>query len=212
MSEHNITVRGGTSKRLATAGKYCDRNILVTATGREADVYGDLDTSKNISLSGDLADGTYTFTYTKKDGSVVSLGELLIGKPANLFDKDDTDVLIKGRFNSSNGVVTYANGQLVTGYLEAKVGDKFTIKTDKTLKTNGYTGMVVLYNTNKAHITMGSQIQIANTTTYWTFSDDGLTGEFTVLNKFWSTDVSATAYVRFCVAYTDIDSIVITKN
>jgi hypothetical protein len=33
MSEFNITVEGGSSVRLPTAGKYCDRDILVTATG-----------------------------------------------------------------------------------------------------------------------------------------------------------------------------------
>jgi hypothetical protein len=33
MSEYSITVDGGTSKRLLTAGKYCDRDIVVTATG-----------------------------------------------------------------------------------------------------------------------------------------------------------------------------------
>lgn len=33
MSEHNITVEGGTSVRLKTAGKYCDRDIVVTASG-----------------------------------------------------------------------------------------------------------------------------------------------------------------------------------
>lgn len=31
MSEHNITVQGGSSVRLPTAGKYCDRDILVHA-------------------------------------------------------------------------------------------------------------------------------------------------------------------------------------
>lgn len=30
---HNITVEGGSSVRLPTAGKYCDRDIVVTATG-----------------------------------------------------------------------------------------------------------------------------------------------------------------------------------
>jgi hypothetical protein len=30
---HNITIEGGTSVRLPTAGKYCDRDIIVTATG-----------------------------------------------------------------------------------------------------------------------------------------------------------------------------------
>lgn len=33
MSAHNITVEGGTSVRLPTAGKYCDRDIVITATG-----------------------------------------------------------------------------------------------------------------------------------------------------------------------------------
>ena len=33
MSEHNITVEGGSSIRLKTAGKYCDRDIVVTAGG-----------------------------------------------------------------------------------------------------------------------------------------------------------------------------------
>ena len=37
MSEISITVEGGTSKRLLTAGKYCDRDIVVTATGGSAE-------------------------------------------------------------------------------------------------------------------------------------------------------------------------------
>lgn len=34
---HNITVEGGTSVRLPTAGKYCDRDIVITATGSAAE-------------------------------------------------------------------------------------------------------------------------------------------------------------------------------
>lgn len=37
MADIEITVDGGTSKRLLTAGKYCDKNILVTATGGGAE-------------------------------------------------------------------------------------------------------------------------------------------------------------------------------
>lgn len=162
---------------------------------------------------GAVGNNTIEITYT--EGAVTLNGAItIVGTEVqiiNLFNKNDADVLDKGRFNSSNSIVSYAAGQLVTGYIEAKVGDKFTIKTDKNAKTNGYTGMAVIYDTNKAYITMGSQKQIANTTTYWTFSDDGLTGEFTILDKFWNTDMSATTYVRFCVAYTDINSISITK-
>ena len=37
MADIEITVDGGTSKRLLTGGKYCDRNITVTATGGGAE-------------------------------------------------------------------------------------------------------------------------------------------------------------------------------
>lgn len=35
---HNITIEGGTSVRLPTAGKYCDRDIIVTAEGGTEDL------------------------------------------------------------------------------------------------------------------------------------------------------------------------------
>ena len=35
---HNITVEGGTSVRLPTAGKYCDRDVVITATGGTEDL------------------------------------------------------------------------------------------------------------------------------------------------------------------------------
>lgn len=130
----------------------------------------------------------------------------------NLFDKNDADVFLTGRFNSSKAVVAYAEGQLVTGYIEAKVGDTFTIVSDKSAKTNGYTGEAVIYDTNKAIITMGSQKSVSNQSGYWSWSDDNMTGTLTILPTFWDTDMSGTAWIRFCVAYTDIDSIVINKN
>ena len=37
MNEFNIEVAGGNSVRLPTAGKYCDRDILVTATGGDTE-------------------------------------------------------------------------------------------------------------------------------------------------------------------------------
>lgn len=39
MSEFNIEVDGGSSVRLPTAGKYCDRDIVVTATGGGVDEF-----------------------------------------------------------------------------------------------------------------------------------------------------------------------------
>lgn len=36
---YNITVEGGSSVRLPTSGKYCDRDIVVTATGVNCKIY-----------------------------------------------------------------------------------------------------------------------------------------------------------------------------
>ena len=47
----NITVEGGTSVRLPTAGKYCDRDIVVTAQGGGGD---------DVKLAGSIVDKTVT--------------------------------------------------------------------------------------------------------------------------------------------------------
>ena len=39
MSAHNITIGAGKKKRLQTAGKYCDRDIVVAAEGSDAPIY-----------------------------------------------------------------------------------------------------------------------------------------------------------------------------
>ena len=125
----------------------------------------------------------------------------------NLFDKNDADVHLTGRFNSSHQTVNYADGQLITGYIEAKKGDTFTVVSDKSCKTNGYTGDAHVYDGNKAYLR-----EINNQSTYWTWSADNMTSTLTIEPTFWDTDMSGTAWIRFCVAYNDIDSIVITKS
>ena len=54
MSDISVTVAGGSSKRLKTAGKYCDRDIVVTAEGGGG---GDIDAFLNGTISGEI---TYT--------------------------------------------------------------------------------------------------------------------------------------------------------
>ena len=56
MADIEITVDSGTSKRLLTAGKYCDKNILVTATG------GGAEGLKIVSGSFIPAEDTKTYT------------------------------------------------------------------------------------------------------------------------------------------------------
>ena len=82
MSEINITIEGGTSKRLLTAGKYCDRDIVVTATGGggitpsgtiEITENGTYDVtnyaSAKVNVEADVT--TEVWTFTMEDGSEV---------------------------------------------------------------------------------------------------------------------------------------------
>lgn len=156
-----------------------------------------------------VGNNSVTITYVE-NGITLSATTTIVGtaKPiVNVFDKNDSDVLLTGRLNSSNNAVAYQEGQLVTGYIEAKSGNTFTIITDKSLKTNGYTGQCSTYNTGKTPI-----MAFTNANPTWSFSTDGLTGTITIPDTYGGKDNTATTYVRFCVAYTDIDSIVITKS
>jgi len=63
MSEINITVEGGTSKRLLTAGKYCDRDIVITATGSVAEP-DPRDQYQRVEYIESAEEGTYPYIIT----------------------------------------------------------------------------------------------------------------------------------------------------
>jgi hypothetical protein len=76
---HNITVEGGSSVRLPTAGKYCDRDIVITATGGGGNKtisltpyggseVGELPFHKMVVVSGQTI--ILTFYLTKNQGYV----------------------------------------------------------------------------------------------------------------------------------------------
>lgn len=67
MSDINITIDGGTSKRLLTAGKMCDRNIFITATGGGG---GDIP-EEAFNFGGDIS---YTFSQGNWDWFIESYG------------------------------------------------------------------------------------------------------------------------------------------
>lgn len=158
---------------------------------------------------GVVGDNAVTITYTEAEVTVSGAATIVgtAAPVANLFDKNDPDVLLGGRINSSGNAVYQADGQLVTGWIEGKAGDVFTVKSDKANTANNYVGSTNCYNSGKVYISILSTVH----TTAVSMSDDGMTVVCTIPATLNGIDFSATAYVRICVAYTDIDSIIITK-
>ena len=132
------------------------------------------------------------------------------GESENLFDKNDPDVVLRGRFNSSHDVVAFADGQLVTGFISANSSDVFTVTSDKAQNYNSYVGTANLYNANKEYI--GWYAPPLQSGGKWEWSNDYLSGVLDCSLSPNSGTNSGAAYIRFCLAYTDIDNISVTKQ
>ena len=61
---HNITVEGGSSVRLPTAGKYCDRDIVITATGGGGGEPDYRDLYQRVEYITSATEGTYPYILT----------------------------------------------------------------------------------------------------------------------------------------------------
>lgn len=131
--------------------------------------------------------------------------------PVNLFDKNDADVVLRARFNSSHVPASWDASQLITGFIEVTAGDTFTVSGDNTQNLNAYTGVAQLYNSNKEYIgTYSSPVQDP-THQKWVWAADYLSGSLDTSVAPNSGTNSGVAYIRFCLAYTNIDNLVITK-
>lgn len=95
MSEHNITVQGGHTVRLPTAGKYCDRDILVhaevggvelpalTNEGAASDL---MKGKQMISGAGNAVTGTFTLDgeISEQDSIIEQIKSALKGKASGV--------------------------------------------------------------------------------------------------------------------------------
>lgn len=83
----------------------------VSFSKKVADIIGNVDTSKNIILSGDLADGAYTVLFQGKDG-LITVGSLPIGVTYT----NQLTIATDNSGNVYNNGLGYINGYKVTSY------------------------------------------------------------------------------------------------
>lgn len=112
MSQHDITVQGGTSVRLPTAGKYCDRDILIHASAGGVD----LPTLTNEGTASDLMRGKQLISGS---GSVVSGSFTLdteLSEQDSLIERLRT--ALQGKMAGGGGDPTLPAGYVRTGYIQ----------------------------------------------------------------------------------------------
>lgn len=120
-------------------------------------------------------------------------------------------VYLGARLNSSHNAVYQADDQLVTRPIPATKGDVFHITTDKANNSNNYKGTAWYYDANGNYINECTRQYYEDT--LWSWDSGYLNGTLRVEDyPSYSLDVTDVAYVRFCLAYTDIDNIVISKE
>ena len=149
-----------------------DGNLTLTDMpegGASGDVVGVLDESKNILLTGDIAEGTYPLKWLMTDGTYADAGtltvtltpepEVVINWIADSVKVDDTPFVgtngEKGyktgyRLSNSSGNESAQSGYEVTGFIPVKYGDNVYIK-NVTLAGDGKCN-VAFYRADKSFI------------------------------------------------------------
>lgn len=122
----------------------------------------------------------------------------------NLFDLSAaTD---HARINSSGNVVTYGTGNLVTGFIEASVGDTIFYSSDVSKDNDTTFGTMGFYQSDGTFVSSVSRSQ-----TPWHWATDGKSGYLTIPSSFNNIDFSATAKIRICIPYDDTNNIVVNR-
>jgi len=144
---HNITVEGGKTVRLPTAGKYCDQDIVVTAQAS-----GGLDTSDATAVANEILDGKTAYV----DGVKVTGTMPDNGAVSAILDTKNTSFPIPEGYHNGEGAVSieveakvvepakqlmYAfpsDGKVLGGVMVSAIPDEYIIPSGtKEITENG---------------------------------------------------------------------------
>lgn len=128
-------------------------------------IYGDVDSQNNITIFGELPDGSYTLKYEDKNGKIIEIGDLTIGYVNRLTQAiDSSGNPYNGgqgwktgyRLNSS-GAEAELSGMEVTGFIPVKYGDTVYMKNVGWKPGQGNSKQTYLwcYDSNKNCIAYG---------------------------------------------------------
>lgn len=207
---------------------------VITALGTP--VFGRVDANKVITLTGELADGTYTIKYEDAEGNVTEIGTLVNQKYINQIPiSTDTDGSIyngvgykeKTRGNSSGVPADISNTSaphavFFTGFIPALTGSVIRLEncfiyptgsTDYATENFGDAPFGLrsgLYNASKAKVQVESWGNLENGATNifsnYTKDSTGRVTEFTIA-------ASGISFVRLCLAPTgDPADAIVTVN
>ena len=130
----------------------------------------------------------------------------------NLFSESEaTD---KARIRSIGEISDASDGQLVTGFIDDKVGDTIYYSGDKPAGQNDYDGSMGFYDSKGKFIALLLRNQ--NTTDGWHWAKNMQMGYVTIPSSYTDPsgkahDLSKTAKVRICIPYSEMGSILIYK-
>lgn len=127
MSEHLITIEGGATKRLPTAGKLCEHDILITATGGGSlpERISALATGTIIPTSNITADHTVTHNLGKTPDFAILM--LLNDAATTALKSTQLFQMLSHKPFNSNGTINYTRG--LTVYQSSSAAASNTIVT-----------------------------------------------------------------------------------
>ena len=185
---------------------------VITALGTP--VFGTVDADNTITLTGNLADGTYILKYEDAEGNQTEIGTIELGggytnqlpvstdKDGNVYN--GTGYKANTRYSSSSGADISHDGCYITGYIPVTAGAVIRIANmtmDKNI-SDGNKCFAYLFDTGKAN---GKKIQIGTGGAY-TF--DGLQAVWNSSGHLTQFTVPSDGFVRLQASYIGVDSIV----
>lgn len=150
-------------------GSPVGNGIAIVASG--GDVIGNVDSAKNIALTGNLPVGTYTFTYVNKDGTESTIGTHEITDDEPAVPTVIPIVWLEGRkcdytVGSKCNVTTNAN-YCISEEMEVEAGAVYTV----TVVTTSTTDLRIVGLNNDDIVTEGSEkFNIVSGTNTFTFT------------------------------------------